>query len=869
MTARTGTAARAGDSDGRDIQTRHVDGSDRSALAEIRSGLEILLGEGVHELRIPKAGRARTVSGYYDDLDALARNAEKWDSRAPGVYVTLNPCVDALLARSMNHARENAETTTSDRDIARRTRLLIDLDPVRPSGIASTDAEHDAALDRARAIRSDRSEQGWPDPILIDSGNGAYLIYEIDLPNDAESTAIISGTLRGLASRYSDDVVSIDTTVSNAARIARIPGTLNAKGDDTPDRPHRRCRIIDAPDALGPVDVDALRAVAAWSPAEPARSASGTNGSAFELDVFMAEHGFDILSDGDWDGKRRIKLARCPFNAEHVSGSAALFVFSSGAVSFRCLHHGCAGRDWRALRDLLEPGRQQRQQRDDGERVHAREAAEPWPPPVNWNHEMTGPPLALEALPKVIADYVSAVSESVQIAPDFVAACALGVLASAAGRRMEVAIGETHREPLNMYMFPTLGPGERKVILRKIAAAIYEAERLLAEERAPEAHRISETRATLEARIQHLRREAAKTKDSGARESLIDEASKLRLEMPEALHPIRLAIDDATTEATARALAEQGGVLSVLSEEAGALFEVLAGKYTKGEAVSLDIHLKAYDGGEIRVNRIGRDPIIIPSACLSIVATPQPSLLARIAEQVDFRGRGLIGRCCFVLPLSRVGTRAYRDLPVPDAIAGAWSDLVTAIASRPVAAADDVPTARIEGDALGEWARLADEIETAQREDARLAQVRDWASKHPGRIARLAGLLHLVRHHDADRPAEIPVDIEDVAAAGVIGEWLIEHALVAFGRLAAAPADDLARRLLAWIRRTRPTQFSRRDAHRAHQDNGAVSAADIGIALDVLVERGFIRTKATDRRDGQNGRPPAPEYDVNPMTMES
>jgi hypothetical protein len=852
--------------DGRRDRNANSNG-DRSVLAEIRSGLEILLGTGVHELRIPKAGRSRTVSGYYDDLDALARDAQLWDGRGPGIYGTVNPNVPALLARSANRAREHAESTTSDRDIARRTRLFIDLDPVRPSGIASTDAEHLAALDRARAIRSDLRAQGWPDPILMDSGNGAALFYAIDLPNDAESNGIGVGVLRGLASRYSDDVVAIDTTVSNAARIVRIPGTLNAKGDDTAERPHRRCRIIDAPDVLETVDVDELRTVAAWAPAEPARS-SGTSGSTFDIDSFIGAHGFEIQSDGDWDGKRRIKLARCPFDAEHVGGSAALFVFESGAIAFTCFHNGCAGNDWRAVRDLFEPERQQRQQRD-GERVHAREAAEPWANPVAWNHETTGPALALEALPKVIADYVTSVSESVQIAPDFVAASAIGVLAAAAGRRMEIAIGKTHREPLNLYMLPTLGPGERKVMLRKTAAPLYEAEAELAKAKAPDACRITEQRAMIEARVQQLRREAAKSDDPAVRDDRVTEAARLQEQMPDPSHPVCLVIDDATTEATARVLGEQGGVLSIVSEEAGALFEVLAGKYTKGEAVSLDIHLKAYDGGEIRVNRIGREPIVIPSACLSIVATPQPSLLARIAEQRDFRGRGLIGRCCFVVPASRVGTRTYRDRPVPEDIEAAWRELVLKVARLPIASAESVPAARIAGEALTEWARLADGIEADQREGGRLASVRDWASKHPARIARVAGLLHLVRHHDADQPAEIPVDIEDVAAAGVIGEWLLEHALVAFDRLAATPADDLARRLLAWIRRTRPTQFSRRDAHRAHQDNGATNATDIGIALDVLVERGFIRIKETDRREGHNGRPPAPEYDVNPMTLES
>ena len=32
---------------------------------------------------------------------------------------------------------------------------------------------------------------GWPAPVVIDSGNGAYLLYRIDLPNDDQATALV------------------------------------------------------------------------------------------------------------------------------------------------------------------------------------------------------------------------------------------------------------------------------------------------------------------------------------------------------------------------------------------------------------------------------------------------------------------------------------------------------------------------------------------------------------------------------------------------------------------------------------------------------------------------------------------------------
>ena len=107
---------------------------------QIAVGLRALVEPGATvELRVPKAGRARVISGYFDDLDAMAAATARFDGRYPGVYFIVNPVEAALLARASNRIVEYAELTTSDHNIARRRWLPIDLDPTRPSGISSTD----------------------------------------------------------------------------------------------------------------------------------------------------------------------------------------------------------------------------------------------------------------------------------------------------------------------------------------------------------------------------------------------------------------------------------------------------------------------------------------------------------------------------------------------------------------------------------------------------------------------------------------------------------------------------------------------------------------------------------------------------------
>jgi len=192
--------------------------------------------------------RPHTVSGYFDDAEALAREAEQLTPYANGVYFIPNVVNPALLARAENRVRPvGQEPLTSDKDIVARRWLLVDIDAKRPSGISSTNSEHDAAITKARQIREVLAGKGWPQPILADSGNGAHLMYRIDLPVDDEG--LVKRILEGLSLQFDDEHSHVDTTVHNPARIWKLYGTLSRKGDDVQDRPHRMARILEAPDA--------------------------------------------------------------------------------------------------------------------------------------------------------------------------------------------------------------------------------------------------------------------------------------------------------------------------------------------------------------------------------------------------------------------------------------------------------------------------------------------------------------------------------------------------------------------------------------------------------------------------------------------
>jgi hypothetical protein len=318
----------------------------------IGAALNPLLRSGqVAEIRIPSS--SGTASGYFDDPEKLYAAAQALDGKVPGIYFTLNPVKPALLARCANRMAPRAKQTTSDVDIVERQYILIDLDPVRPAGISSTDAERAFALTKAHEVRHWLDARGWPLPIEADSGNGAHLLYRVNLPNDAASTQLVKAVLETLALYFTDEHVSLDTTVFNAGRITKLYGSLTCKGDNLPERPHRRSGVRAVPAPVDPVPAALLVALAALRPTDPTPNIR-VNG--FDLAAWLHEHVLTVTKEKPWSavqGARVFELEQCPFNPEHLR-SARITQFPTGALSFGCFHNSCHGYDWCELRDRLD-----------------------------------------------------------------------------------------------------------------------------------------------------------------------------------------------------------------------------------------------------------------------------------------------------------------------------------------------------------------------------------------------------------------------------------------------------------------------------------------------------------------------------------
>ncbi len=344
-------------------EAHFADADEPSAPTTIREGLGLYFARAsVVEVRILNTKRG-VVSGYFDDLDTCVAAVTAATRQYPtsSIYATLNPVHRDLLARGLNRVRDYVKTgdTTKDKHIVKRVWLPIDVDPKRPSGISATDDQLDAALDvRDQLVQYLCHDLGWPRPVCAISGNGGHALFPVDLPNNDGSTQLLRDVLQTLNTRFGDDIVGIDLTMFNAARICKVYGTVACKGDNTPDRPHRLAQLESIPAALVTVTADQLAALASeTADASQTHQSTPPNQSPSEdLIDFFTRRGWYVADLGG--GCHRVV---CPWaKTDHPGDESGTVLYdatspepTSSGWGFKCHHDHCTERTIRDVRELL------------------------------------------------------------------------------------------------------------------------------------------------------------------------------------------------------------------------------------------------------------------------------------------------------------------------------------------------------------------------------------------------------------------------------------------------------------------------------------------------------------------------------------
>ncbi len=335
-------------------------------IADIRRTFKLLLEQNsVYEIR--NITTKAVYSGFFDNFNTMALAAEEQSEvvGCPNTYFTLNPVNKEKLQQAPNNTIGKVGVggvTTKNGDTLKRTLLLIDCDPTRPSGTSSNKEEHEAALDKAKDIRTYLSNNGFPPPLYGDSGNGAHLVYKVDMPNDPASEEVIKTLLKTLSYNFDDEKVSVDKAVYKAAQLSKVYGTMARKGENTDEeRPHRRSKIIEAPDCLEVVKEETIRAVvnsgtkqSVQHNQKPPFKDGGFLISTQEkrfgtltkeaVENLIKERGLKIQTVSETEKGLMFELVECPNGNKHTNGKGGAAVFlTDGILGFKCFHNACEG----------------------------------------------------------------------------------------------------------------------------------------------------------------------------------------------------------------------------------------------------------------------------------------------------------------------------------------------------------------------------------------------------------------------------------------------------------------------------------------------------------------------------------------------
>lgn len=309
------------------------------------------------EIRI-LAGK-KTFSGYFTDADSILREIAPYEQC--NIYFTLNAINPACYSR-MQRDRilpvGGDSNATSASDIIGRDFVLIDIDPVRPSGTNSSDAELAHAKAVARKVFKFLQDQGFYHPAVCCSGNGVHLILRARMKNNDANTQTVKKFLEALDMLFSDDVAHIDIAPHDPNRICRLYGTVTRKGtDQDPSRPQRLSEILYIPPTFGKENENEyFEKVAAMLPnTEAPGRFNNYSTERFDLQAFIRDHGIKVHKESRFGAGIKYVLEECPFDSNHKAPDSALFQMDNGAIGFRCLHASCAHFNWRDFRLHYDP----------------------------------------------------------------------------------------------------------------------------------------------------------------------------------------------------------------------------------------------------------------------------------------------------------------------------------------------------------------------------------------------------------------------------------------------------------------------------------------------------------------------------------
>ncbi|MDB6021277.1 MAG: hypothetical protein JWQ04_1134 [Pedosphaera sp.] len=437
-------------------------------------------------------------------------------------------------------------------------------------------------------------------------------------------------------------------------------------------------------------------------------------------------------------------------------------------------------------------------------------------------------PFPVDAFPPVMASMVAGVARTERVPLALPAVCALGVASAAIGAGLEVVSGPNRVTRANLYLLASADSGSGKSeTFRIVAAPLVDYQtRLIETWRLETSPKLQSELRVLDSEIATLEKKAAKTTEPFERDQIVGEL-KFKIARKDDLTRVAampcIIAQDVTTERLAVLLRDNREVVFSASADARKLVDNLMGRYNPGKMTDESLYLSAYSGDLVRVDRQGRDPVVLNKPCLSLCWFAQPDLLATMLDEESLSVGGFLPRLLVCDTKATPHRIEGEERVLSESVRDQWNRRITDLIAT-FRVADNPHRLTPTPEAVAILNDYHNRIVDRRAND--LADVGAFAARYAENAWRVSVVLHgTLWGTDAGKE---PLTAETAANAVRIVEWFAaeQQSVLAKGRHAAAVKieEEVLKLLKTNLQRTGRDYITARDVLRARIISSAAGA---------------------------------------------
>lgn len=333
-----------------------------------------------------------------------------------------------------------------------------------------------------------------------------------------------------------------------------------------------------------------------------------------------------------------------------------------------------------------------------------------------------------DALGRVLGAAAAAIARDVQAPDSLAGGSVLAAAALAVQPHANVLLPHGQRSPLSLFVLTGAASGDRKSAVDAVACRA----------------------------VDEVRKQQAREHAQAQANYAIDAAERRQgAAVPAPPLPKSLIVSNATVEGLHRLLLAQSSI-GVFTAEGG---EFLGGHSMREErrAAGYAFYLKGWSGEALDAVRGGTGTSVLLGRRMSMHIMVQPLPLRMLLSDPLAQNQGLHARCLIAQPESLAGSRMYKKVdPNDDPAVLLYQGCLRQLLETPPATFEqgdgnelqprDLP---LDDAATDLWVYFYDEIEREQAADGELEGAKPFASKAAEHAARLAAIITLVQHPEA------------------------------------------------------------------------------------------------------------------------